>query len=75
MSPEAFDYSPLDSNTREIRVLTLLPGGFEDLLRVSVGKQSLDASPIYNALSYVWGDPTSASNPETLSISTGMISQ
>ncbi|OTA87754.1 hypothetical protein M434DRAFT_23855 [Hypoxylon sp. CO27-5] len=63
MSSKAFEYNPLDSNSREIRVLTLLPGDFEEPLRVSVNTRSLDSSPIYNALSYVWGDPTSAGDP------------
>ncbi|KAI4866128.1 HET-domain-containing protein [Hypoxylon rubiginosum] len=69
MSSQAFYYSPLDSNLREIRVLTLLPGGFDEPLRVSVSTRSLDSNPIYNALSYVWGDPASARNPgNTISI-------
>ncbi|KAI1775463.1 HET-domain-containing protein [Hypoxylon cercidicola] len=69
MSSQAFNYSPLDSNLREIRVLSLLPGSFEEPLRVSVGIRSLNSGPIYNALSYVWGDPATARNPgNTISI-------
>ncbi|KAI0385123.1 HET-domain-containing protein [Hypomontagnella monticulosa] len=63
MSPKAFGYEPLDSKTREIRVLTLLPGAFEEPIQVSISKQSLNANHLYNALSYVWGDPNSARNP------------
>ncbi|XXG99423.1 hypothetical protein Hte_005762 [Hypoxylon texense] len=63
MSSQAFDYSPLNLSLREIRVLTLLPDRFEEPVRVTVGTRSLDSSPIYNALSYVWGDPASARNP------------
>ncbi|KAI0834310.1 HET-domain-containing protein [Hypoxylon sp. FL0890] len=60
MSSKAFEYSPLNPHLREIRVLTLLPGAFEEPLRVSVGTLSLNSSAAYNALSYVWGDATSA---------------
>ncbi|KAI2466847.1 HET-domain-containing protein [Annulohypoxylon bovei var. microspora] len=63
MPSKGFDYSALNPNLREIRVLTLLSGGFEEPLRVSIGTQSLDVNPVYNALSYVWGDPTSANIP------------
>ncbi|KAI0139961.1 HET-domain-containing protein [Hypoxylon sp. NC0597] len=63
MSSKAFEYSQLDSNLREIRVLTLLPGDFDDPLQVSVGTRSLNWSPTYNALSYVWGDAASAGDP------------
>ncbi|KAI6083840.1 HET-domain-containing protein [Hypoxylon rubiginosum] len=63
MSSQAFGYTPLDSNLREIRVLTIPPGSIEEPLQVSVGIQSLSSSPVYDALSYVWGDPNSARNP------------
>ncbi|KAI0894613.1 HET-domain-containing protein [Annulohypoxylon nitens] len=58
-----FQYTALDSTLREIRVLTVLPGSFDEPIRVTIGTQNLDASPIYNALSYVWGDAASASIP------------
>ncbi|KAI1136855.1 HET-domain-containing protein [Hypoxylon sp. FL0543] len=63
MSSKVFQYSPLDPNLREIRVLILHPGNFEDPLRVSIEARSLDSSAAYNALSYVWGDATSAGHP------------
>ncbi|KAI1208547.1 HET-domain-containing protein [Annulohypoxylon truncatum] len=61
MSSKRFGYSALNVNLREIRVLTLLPGAFEEPLRVSLSARSLDSAPVYKALSYVWGDPASAS--------------
>ncbi|KAI1760776.1 HET-domain-containing protein [Hypoxylon sp. FL1150] len=66
MPSKAFGYSELDSNLQEIRVLILSPGNVDEPLGVSVSIQSLDSDPIYNALSYVWGDPESARNPENI---------
>ncbi|KAI1453301.1 HET-domain-containing protein [Annulohypoxylon moriforme] len=63
MSPERFEYTALDPSHREIRVLTVLPGEPEEPLRATVGTRSLDSNPLYNALSYVWGDAASASIP------------
>jgi hypothetical protein len=48
----------LDLDRREIRLLKILPGSFNDPLRCKLVKVSLDDKPKYNALSYVWGDPT-----------------
>ncbi|XDG06316.1 hypothetical protein ABKA04_005931 [Annulohypoxylon sp. FPYF3050] len=58
-----FQYTALNSSLREIRVLTILPGSFDEPLRVTIGTRSLDANPLYNALSYVWGDAASANIP------------
>jgi hypothetical protein len=40
-----------------IRLLTLMPGDFEDPLRCHLTVLSLGHCPYYEALSYVWGDP------------------
>ena len=53
----AYKHRPIDRNTREIRLLTLLPGPFAadahiDIHHAVLGK---DNPPIYEALSYVWG--------------------
>lgn len=56
----SYQYSPLQKT--EIRILTLLPGKFEDpLTGFLIHRQFLPASgnvPIYEALSYTWGDQT-----------------
>ncbi|PYI09535.1 HET-domain-containing protein [Aspergillus sclerotiicarbonarius CBS 121057] len=56
-------YTPLDPEKREIRVLEICPDAAEDrpvkgFLRVV----SLDDSPNFEALSYVWGDITELTN-------------
>ena len=39
-----------------IRLIELLPGGWEDDLRCNIHTISLETPPIYDALSYSWGD-------------------
>ncbi|RYP15780.1 hypothetical protein DL765_005506 [Monosporascus sp. GIB2] len=63
MSANSFRYLPLDPERREIRILALQPGVFEEPLRCSIATTDLDTSPVYNALSYVWGDPSSSNIP------------
>ena len=53
-------YSPLNTARNEIRLLEIRPRHSDDAqqqptLRLSV--HSLDDAPVYQALSYVWGDP------------------
>jgi hypothetical protein len=48
-------YRPLNKDAREIRLLRLEPGTFEDDLHISLEVVSLDHRPNYEALSYVWG--------------------
>ncbi|KAF6220712.1 hypothetical protein HO133_003145 [Letharia lupina] len=52
-----YQYSPLKEDLNEIRVLILQPGDFTADLHISIHKVglTLDAPPIYEALSYVWG--------------------
>ena len=45
-----------------IRLIELLPGGWEDDLRCNIHTISLDSPPTYDALSYSWGDE-SQDNP------------
>jgi hypothetical protein len=40
----------------EIRLLSLLPGRYNEDIRCTLKKVSLDDNPEYEALSYVWGD-------------------
>ena len=56
MSPLTF-YIPLDDDLREIRVLTLMPGGYDYPLHGVLSHVSLHSNPHYEPLSYVWGDP------------------
>lgn len=47
-------YSPLEA--RSIRLIRLEAGQHDDPLRLSLQSVSLDSSPIYEAVSYCWGD-------------------
>jgi hypothetical protein len=48
-------YKSLDTERREIRLVTVSPGHFADDIHCSLSKVSLNESPPYEALSYVWG--------------------
>lgn len=50
-------YRQLDLKSRQIRILHLLPGNREDPIRCMLDTALLDDSPVYEALSYAWGDP------------------
>lgn len=49
-------YAPLEPLRREIRVVELAPGNFNDDIHCTLRTLSLDDNPTYEALSYVWGD-------------------
>ncbi|OCK78373.1 HET-domain-containing protein [Lepidopterella palustris CBS 459.81] len=53
----AFQYQPLNTSQREIRLLNLMPGKFNDPIHCTVSIASLDDPPKYEALSYTWGNP------------------
>lgn len=58
MAPSGF-YRPLDPQSQQIRLLRILPSTeFDAPLHCSITVASLEADPppIYQALSYVWGD-------------------
>uniref|UniRef100_A0A0B7JYH3 Heterokaryon incompatibility domain-containing protein n=1 Tax=Bionectria ochroleuca TaxID=29856 RepID=A0A0B7JYH3_BIOOC len=57
-SQSVYHYQALP-RSRVIRVLILFPGAGDDLIRVSLQVASLDDEPEFEAISYVWGDPTS----------------
>ena len=44
--------------TGDIRVLSLLPGLFDDPLRCQLTVKSFEQQPTYDALSYMWGNPS-----------------
>ena len=47
----------LDTDSKQIRLLTLWPGKLSDPIVCSLRTASLEHNPVYGALSYVWGDP------------------
>jgi hypothetical protein len=49
-----FLYSPLDAARREIRIVNLQPGTRDDGIVCTLQVVSLDDSPEYSTLSYVW---------------------
>lgn len=51
-----YPYVALDAKSREIRLLVLLPGQFNDHVECALRHVSLSKSPQYEALSYCWGD-------------------
>ena len=53
-----FLYQPLNVAERQIRFLTLQPGRLYDEIVCNRYIVSLDQNPTYEALSYVWGDPS-----------------
>ena len=52
-----YEYSSLDESASEIRLMTLLPGQFEDKISITMETVVLTKEhiPRYEALSYVWG--------------------
>jgi hypothetical protein len=42
-----------------VRLVKVLPGGFHDPLHCEILEADLNLQPVYDALSYVWGDPKS----------------
>jgi hypothetical protein len=58
-------YKALDSSRREIRVLQLLAGDEHDgKVRATLIHADLDQRPVYDALSYTWGDPADTTTIE-----------
>jgi hypothetical protein len=51
-----FEYFQLEPSRKEIRLLRLQPGRWQDPISCSVLGVSIDDPPVYTALSYVWGD-------------------
>jgi hypothetical protein len=49
-------YQPLSVEEWEIRLLSLLPGSWNDNIRCLLSTVSLGDDPEYYALSYVWGE-------------------
>ncbi|TGO20359.1 hypothetical protein BPAE_0303g00030 [Botrytis paeoniae] len=51
-------YHTLEVSKKEVRLVTLLPGGFSEDIYCTLTTVSLIDEPVYEALSYVWGNPT-----------------
>ncbi|KAI1419195.1 heterokaryon incompatibility protein-domain-containing protein [Xylaria sp. FL1777] len=54
----ALKYTPLHPSKKQIRLLTLLNGEWNDKIKCKLFVASLDDEPKYEALSYVWGSQT-----------------
>ena len=54
----ALHYEPLDVDSYEIRMLTILPGSPGSIVRCTMQKTNLISPIKYAALSYCWGDAT-----------------
>ena len=58
-------YKALDSSRHEIRVLQLLAGdAYDGKVRATLIHADLDQRPVYDALSYTWGDPADTTTIE-----------
>jgi hypothetical protein len=53
----SFPYKPLYPHSSDIRLLTIEPGNVEGEIFCHIRHESLDSKPVYEALSYVWGNP------------------
>ena len=62
-----YEYSALDEDASEIRLMTILPGRFDDDVFITMETVVLvkNNTPQYEALSYVWG---STENPGDISV-------
>jgi hypothetical protein len=52
----SFVYAPLASGSSEIRFITLEAGHWDDDIICDLYHDNLDNNPVYEALSYTWGD-------------------
>src|SRR4051812_25210123 len=57
MSANPYVYTKLDKESRQIRLIHVLPGGWKSPISCELYVVSLDEAPAYQILSYVWGDP------------------
>jgi hypothetical protein len=56
----ALAYQPIDSENGEIRLVDLLPGQYDDMVRMVLHAKNLNDKPCYEALSYAWGTTLSS---------------
>ncbi|KAF2493461.1 HET-domain-containing protein [Lophium mytilinum] len=62
MESEPSRYTDLDPHGRQIRLVHLLPGTKDDPIKCILQLVSLDDKPVYQTLSYVWGDKDITAN-------------
>ncbi|KAI2621622.1 HET-domain-containing protein [Hypoxylon sp. NC1633] len=55
---DTYEYVPLENPDRQIRILIVNSGSWTDTIECSVQAVFIDDNPQYEALSYVWGDPS-----------------
>lgn len=60
-SIEPYQYDSTDKQKRQIRLFELFRGQKDEQLRGSLNTVDLHTSPGFDAVSYVWGDPTPCS--------------
>ena len=51
-------YTPVNSHKREVRLVTIKSGTPPEPIQCNLSYVSLNDTPKYEALSYVWGDPS-----------------
>jgi hypothetical protein len=56
MNSKPYQYTELDAASRQIRLAHIKPGEWDDPISCYLHLASLDLSPTYKTLSYVWGD-------------------
>jgi hypothetical protein len=59
---DGFQYRPIKSQTKGIRLLTLQPGQFGEPIVSTLDVVSLKDKPAFEALTYTWGDRTATRN-------------
>lgn len=58
MEATTHPHKPLRLNSREIRIISLSPGFWDEDITCTTQVVSLDSAPAFSALSYTWGAPT-----------------
>jgi hypothetical protein len=58
MPLDGFQYSPLNRESNEIRLITLKSGDVKEDIQCLLTQHSLNQAPAYEALSYAWGNST-----------------
>ncbi|KAI8722725.1 HET domain-containing protein [Fusarium sp. LHS14.1] len=71
MSAHGFRYVPLGSQPGWFRLLTLLPGSSDTSLHCQLSNSNLTTRPVYDALSYVWGKPSSPNDSSNVLVLDG----
>jgi hypothetical protein len=57
LAREPYEYDSLNEAKDEIRLLTIQPGHFNDPITCHLSTIPLSGVPLFEALSYTWGDP------------------